>query len=526
MKLRPLRARDVSSKRSWFRVLLKVMSFLCLVRAHLAFRTVKGPTNGRRFLGYQHTQRLLLVLQQRSNGRREMSNVAKTTTTTCWFSSSETDDNLLPTPKPMANLYQEWSLQEDQLLWDNKNKPSTELASLLGRGMRGVEARLAKLKDLSSPAYERLFASGKNNNQEEAAGSTTKPKLVPAGEVLRRVQWDYMLDASDFSILHYDRVEDSIMETPMDAPNESIGGTSETLLVKALPEHRIEGIKYKERLVWDRQDKLDLVFGDPGIYDIIETYSDWKKERDQVLEWNRQRQAMVAQRTKEILGLELFTKLQSLSTDLQKKAQDVEEAFLTTAQIETYVSQAMDLFRSIRNDPTLSLDPAKVPTGEYDALDELSELIAVLPDAELRSSLLTEISKRVDKIKGNAPSTKKVMSQSQAARGVVLAEDDLTESFVRGSGAGGQKINKTSNRVVLVHEPTQLRVECQDTRSLQQNRKIARKRLVEKLDEYYNGRQSKVSMKQQKASQKRNKKKSKNRARLRKKQKEKEEQEQ
>lgn len=93
----------------------------------------------------------------------------------------------------------------------------------------------------------------------------------------------------------------------------------------------------------------------------------------------------------------------------------------------------------------------------------------------------------------------------------------MIETFVRGSGPGGQKINKTSNRVVLVHEPTQLRVECQDTRSLQQNRKIARTRLKEKLDEYLNGSQSKVMVKQQKVAMKKQKSKSKSRSRLKKK---------
>jgi protein subunit release factor B len=88
-------------------------------------------------------------------------------------------------------------------------------------------------------------------------------------------------------------------------------------------------------------------------------------------------------------------------------------------------------------------------------------------------------------------------------------------------GPGGQKINKTSNRVILIHRPTQLRVECQDTRSLQQNRKIARKRLKEKLDEHLNGSLSKLQQKHQKASQKRQRSKTKNRARHRKKQEEK-----
>lgn len=79
-------------------------------------------------------------------------------------------------------------------------------------------------------------------------------------------------------------------------------------------------------------------------------------------------------------------------------------------------------------------------------------------------------------------------------------------------------MNKTSNRVVLVHEPTQLRVECQETRSLHQNRKIARKRLQLKLDEHLNGNQSIERIKAQIASAKKSKAKARSRARQRRKQ--------
>lgn len=76
-----------------------------------------------------------------------------------------------------------------------------------------------------------------------------------------------------------------------------------------------------------------------------------------------------------------------------------------------------------------------------------------------------------------------------------LREDDLEESFVRGSGPGGQSINKTENNVQLLHKPTGIRVSCQETRSLELNRHYARKRLVEKLDQIQNPGLSKEQMK-------------------------------
>lgn len=59
---------------------------------------------------------------------------------------------------------------------------------------------------------------------------------------------------------------------------------------------------------------------------------------------------------------------------------------------------------------------------------------------------------------------------------------DVTETFTRGSGAGGQKINKTSSTVVLRHEPSGTEVRCQDERSQSVNRERAWQRFCEKLE--------------------------------------------
>ncbi|OBZ75329.1 putative peptide chain release factor C12orf65, mitochondrial [Grifola frondosa] len=75
-----------------------------------------------------------------------------------------------------------------------------------------------------------------------------------------------------------------------------------------------------------------------------------------------------------------------------------------------------------------------------------------------------------------------------------LKEEDLEESFVRGSGPGGQSVNKTENNVQILHKPTGLRVACQETRSLKQNRKLARRILLDKLDALYNPGLSKQEM--------------------------------
>jgi protein subunit release factor B len=60
---------------------------------------------------------------------------------------------------------------------------------------------------------------------------------------------------------------------------------------------------------------------------------------------------------------------------------------------------------------------------------------------------------------------------------------DVAESFVRGTGAGGQKINKTSSTVVLRHGPSGTEVRCQEERSQAVNRQRAWERFCEKLEE-------------------------------------------
>ena len=46
-----------------------------------------------------------------------------------------------------------------------------------------------------------------------------------------------------------------------------------------------------------------------------------------------------------------------------------------------------------------------------------------------------------------------------------IREQDLEENFIRGSGSGGQKINKTSSCVQLLHRPSGIEIKCQKDRS-------------------------------------------------------------
>jgi len=76
----------------------------------------------------------------------------------------------------------------------------------------------------------------------------------------------------------------------------------------------------------------------------------------------------------------------------------------------------------------------------------------------------------------------------------LLNKAEFTEAFLKGSGPGGQKINKTSSAVQLKHIPTGLVLKVQATRSRTQNRKIARQLLAERVEEIEKGRESRVAV--------------------------------
>lgn len=76
-----------------------------------------------------------------------------------------------------------------------------------------------------------------------------------------------------------------------------------------------------------------------------------------------------------------------------------------------------------------------------------------------------------------------------------LAEQDLRETFVRASGPGGQKVNKTATCVVLVHGPTGLSVKMHKARTQALNRFYARRRMCELLEDKQDGKNSPCSQK-------------------------------
>jgi len=410
----------------------------------------------------------------------------------------------------------EWTLEDDRILHNNRHLSSVRLASMLGRGMHGVESRMQKITNVDSTVYRRLF--GGEDIQNTDTDENTSNKLTPVKEVLRRIQWDPTLPASSFSVIHYDRVEDTLCETPFEAENDSISG-KERKFVFALPEHRIEAVKYLDRIVWNKELRLDAVFGSMNgkgetIDQVVENYDEWQKDKEEKEERNRLRQTEVLKEMRSILEKTRVAALKEMSSNLIRSDWDSEA-------VKDYVKRVLMLYfdaEKEKDDNEGVLANASDVENE-DAIDVIyflnlfSDLVALLPDENLRGEVLLEVESviyRNQKTGGNSSS-----NTSQPSALPELNEDEIEEKFVKGSGNGGQKVNKTSNRVILVHTPTSLRVECQDTRSLQQNRKIARKRLRLKLDAFINGDASRAGQKATKAVTKKAKNKARSKRRRR-----------
>ncbi len=79
-----------------------------------------------------------------------------------------------------------------------------------------------------------------------------------------------------------------------------------------------------------------------------------------------------------------------------------------------------------------------------------------------------------------SPQKEKVLAARMLKLGV--SPDDFAESFIRSSGPGGQKVNKSSSCVHLIHIPTGLSVKCQRERSQSLNRFLARRLLLDKIE--------------------------------------------
>ena len=68
---------------------------------------------------------------------------------------------------------------------------------------------------------------------------------------------------------------------------------------------------------------------------------------------------------------------------------------------------------------------------------------------------------------------------------LALGDSEISESFIRASGPGGQNVNKVSSAIRLAHKATGITVNMRDEKSQHKNRAKARRVMLTRLYDYH-----------------------------------------
>ena len=93
------------------------------------------------------------------------------------------------------------------------------------------------------------------------------------------------------------------------------------------------------------------------------------------------------------------------------------------------------------------------------------------------------------------PDRKKIEAIEKKMAGLGIQRQDILEKFIKASGRGGQKVNKSSSAVFLSHGPTGISVKVGKSRSQHLNRFLALRSLVEKIENLKTGATGKADQK-------------------------------
>ena len=117
--------------------------------------------------------------------------------------------------------------------------------------------------------------------KQEKKYSKKKPPMRTAEDVINRIKWDSLLPEEFFVVGYLDRFLGVKEETFSTFSWEDLASVDYDVL--AIPQHRIQYFKYKSEKVWDKNERLDIVFGSTGsninIMDFMEKVDEEIRER-------------------------------------------------------------------------------------------------------------------------------------------------------------------------------------------------------------------------------------------------------
>jgi len=80
------------------------------------------------------------------------------------------------------------------------------------------------------------------------------------------------------------------------------------------------------------------------------------------------------------------------------------------------------------------------------------------------------------------PGKEKILKLEKKMAALGIKKEDIEEKFIKSSGRGGQKVNKSSSAVFLRHKKTHLTIKYGKARSQHLNRFLALRLLVDKIE--------------------------------------------
>lgn len=118
---------------------------------------------------------------------------------------------------------------------------------------------------------------GKNKSKDEndtSRGSKKLASMKTASDVVSRIIWDEQLPVEHFTVGYLDRFVGIVERSFSTFTWEDLASVDYDAL--AIPKHRIHYFKYKDIKVWDKDSRMDNVFGSTGsgltITDVIDKY--------------------------------------------------------------------------------------------------------------------------------------------------------------------------------------------------------------------------------------------------------------
>ncbi|XP_028677433.1 leukocyte receptor cluster member 9 [Erpetoichthys calabaricus] len=134
-----------------------------------------------------------------------------------------------------------------------------------------------------SPVKEGAKGRSRKDKEDlkQDAGSKKKPSMKTAEDVISRILWDPELKSEEFAVGYLDRFL-GVLEKPFSEFSwEEDFAALDTYEVLAVPQHRIQYFRYRDKVVWDKNHRLDDVFGSTGSgRTIIDVIDDERRERN------------------------------------------------------------------------------------------------------------------------------------------------------------------------------------------------------------------------------------------------------